>query len=270
VVGAASAFQLLRKPDQPESRTALRMAIGMFALVAPAQLVIGDLSGKLMAHYQPAKLAAVEAFWETRAEQAFHIAAWPDRATQSNRFELSIPKAGSLIVAGKTTAEIPGLKSFPREDQPPAAIVFWAFRIMVGLGLLMIALGFWGGFLWWRGRLEQTRLFLRAAVAMGPAGFVAVVSGWVVAEVGRQPFVVYGHLRTADAVSPVPAAHVGFSLIAFMVVYAVVFSAGALYILRLVVEGPLAAEPPPRAPRPPGTALGAVPGQSLEEPHDEP
>lgn len=267
-VGAASAFQLLRRAGQPESSAGLKMAIGMFALVAPLQLVVGDASGKLMARYQPAKLAAVEAFWTTKAEQAFHIAAWPDRDIQGNRFELSIPKAGSLIVAGKTTAEIPGLRSFPRQDQPPAFIVFWAFRVMVGLGLLMAGLGLWGVVLWLRRRIES-RMFLRACVAMGPAGFVAVVAGWIVAEVGRQPYVVYGQLRTSDAVSPVPTGHVAFSLIVFMAVYAVIFTAGVLYMLRLVAEGPQPGEPPPEATRPPGSALGAAPGQLNAEPsHD--
>ena len=264
VVGAASAFQLLRRPDQAESRAGLRMAIGMFALVAPLQLVAGDMSGKLMAHYQPAKLAAVEGFWETRAEQAFHVVAWPDREAQDNRFELAIPKLGSLIVAGDASKEIRGLKSFARQDQPPAAIVFWAFRVMVGLGLLMIALGFVGVFLWLRGRLEATRLYLRACIAMAPAGFIAVVAGWIVAEVGRQPYVVYGYLRTADAVSPVPAAHVATSLIVFMLVYASVFSAGALYIFRLVVLGPQAVNQ--AAPESPGAQFPEAPGHGLGDP----
>ena len=261
VVGAASAFQLLRRPEQAESRAGLRMAIGMFALVAPLQLVVGDISGKMMLHYQPAKLAAVEGFWETKAEQAFHIAAWPDRAAQANRFELSIPKLGSLIVAGDASAEIRGLKSFARQDQPPSFIVFWAFRVMVGLGLLMIGLGFLGVFLWVRGRLETTRLYPRACVAMGPAGFVAVVAGWIVAEVGRQPYVVYGYLRTADAVSPVPAAHVAVSLVTFMLVYAFVFTAGAIYILRLMAAGPEVANA--AIPEPTAQAFPAAPGHGL-------
>jgi len=150
-----------------------------------------------------------------------------------------------------------------------AFIVFWAFRIMVGLGLLMAGLGLWGVVLWLRRRIDSSPIFLRACVAMGPAGFVAVVAGWIVAEVGRQPYVVYGQLRTADGVSPVPTGHVAFSLVVFMAVYAVIFTAGVLYMLRLIAEGPGAAEPAPEAPRPPGTALGAAPGQPKPEPsHD--
>jgi cytochrome d ubiquinol oxidase subunit I len=266
VVGGASAWQLLRRPEQPESRMALRMAVGMFALVAPLQLAVGHWSGHVMTEHQPAKLAAVEAYWETRDDQPFHILAWPDRELEGNAWAISIPKAGAWINAFQSTLEITGLRDFPKEDRPPAAIVFYAFRLMVGLGLLMIALGVWGLWLWRRGRLYTTRPFLRACMAMAPMGFVAVISGWVVAEVGRQPWVVYGVLRTRDAVSPVPASHVGFSLLAYVTVYAVVFTAGALYILRLLREGPVAGshdEPPPEQ-RPPGWSLAAGPEGAAE------
>lgn len=258
VVGAASAWALLRRPQEPESNVALRMAIGMLAVVAPLQLLVGDLSGKEVGRVQPAKLAAIEAFWETRAEQPFHIAAWPDRAREGNRFELSIPRLGSLITAGSTSAEVQGLKAFAPEDRPPVFIVFWAFRVMVGLGVAMIGVGAWGAWLVLRRRRPETnRPFLWAAVAMGPAGFVAVVSGWIVAEVGRQPYTVYGLLRTADSVSPVSAGAVSASLLAFMTVYAVVFSVGALYILRLIHRGP-EAEPPESGGEGPANPLAAV------------
>lgn len=270
VVGAASAWRLLKRPDEPESGIALRMAIGMFAIVAPLQLVVGDLSGKEVLRVQPAKLAAIEAFWETRADQAFHIAAWPDRTAEKNHWEISIPKVGSWIVAGDSAAEIKGLKAFAPQDRPPVAIVFWAFRVMVGLGLCMIALGLAGAWLIWRtAGPERCRPYLWACVAMGPTGFVAVISGWIVAEVGRQPYVVYGLLRTADAVSPVGAGTVSASLLAFLVVYGVVFSVGALYILRLIAQGPQPPEPedtqPPLKPRPPGYALGAAPDPAERE-----
>ena len=264
VVGGASAWRLLKNREDQESCIALKMAIGMFAIVAPLQLLVGDLSGKEVLEVQPAKLAAIEAFWETRTEQPFHIAAWPDRAAEKNHWEISIPKIGSWITAGRSDAEIKGLKSFAPEDRPPVAIVFWSFRVMVGLGVAMILLGLWGAWLIWRGGgPEKHPLFLKAAVAMSPAGFVAVIAGWIVAEVGRQPWVVTGVLRTRDAVSPVGAGEVSASLLAFMVVYAIVFTVGALYILRLIAEGPkpAAAEDtePPLKPRPPGYALGAAP-----------
>jgi cytochrome bd ubiquinol oxidase subunit I len=258
VVGAASAWRILRRGPEPESKIALRMAIGMFAVVAPIQALVGDLSGKEVLHVQPAKLAAIEAFWETKSEQAFHIVAWPDRATESNRFEISIPKLGSLITAGSTDAEIKGLKDFAKEDRPPVFIVFWAFRVMVGLGLLMIGLGAWGVWLIWRRKLEQTRPFLWAAVAMGPAGFLAVISGWVVAEVGRQPWTVTGVLRTADSVSPIGAGEVSASLLGFMIVYAIIFTVGVLYILRLIAEGPKPEGAPSADGEPPGNPLAAI------------
>ena len=261
VVGAASAWRLLRRPAEPESQMSLRMAIGMLAIVAPLQLVAGDLSGKDVLRLQPAKLAAIEAFWDTKAEQAFHIAAWPDRALERNVWEISIPKVGSLITGGSVSAEIRGLKSFPPEDRPPVGVVFWAFRVMVGLGLAMIALGGWGAWLCVKGDPARARLFLSAMLAMGPAGFVAVISGWIVAEVGRQPYVIYGVLRTADAVSPVGAGQVSVSLLAFLVIYGIIFSVGVLYILRLIAEGPLSGsdEPTPEQPRAPGSALAAAP-----------
>ena len=238
VVGAASAWRLLRDSEEGESSTALRMAIGMFAIVAPLQLVAGDISGKQVEHLQPAKLAAIEAFWDTKAEQAFHIVAWPDRALEGNRFDLSVPKLGSWITAGRTDAEIKGLKAFAPKDRPPVFLVFWAFRVMVGLGVAMIGLGLWGAWLCWRKGPERSRPFLMAATAMGPAGFVSVICGWIVAEVGRQPYVIYGILRTENAVSPVDAGQVSVSLLGFLVVYAIIFTVGVLYILRLIAEGP--------------------------------
>ncbi|HEY0649077.1 cytochrome ubiquinol oxidase subunit I [Phenylobacterium sp.] len=258
VVGAASAWRILRRGPEPEAKIALRMAIGMFAVVAPLQLVVGDFSGKEMLQVQPAKLAAVEAFWETRREQAFHVIAWPDRATERNRFEVSIPKLGSWITAGSTSAEITGLKAFAPQDRPPVFIVFWAFRIMVGLGVLMIGLGAWGAWLIWRRKLEASKPFLYAAVAMGPAGFVAVICGWIVAEVGRQPYTVTGLLRTADSVSPVGAGQVSASLLAFMIVYAIIFSVGVLYILRLIAEGPTPEAAPDARGEAPGNPLAAL------------
>jgi cytochrome d ubiquinol oxidase subunit I len=260
VVGAASAWRLLKAPDEEASCIALKMAIGMFAITAPLQLLVGDLSGKQVLQLQPAKLAAIEAFWETRTEQPFHIAAWPDRKAEANRWELAVPKLGSWIAAGRTDARIQGLKAFPAADRPPVFIVFWSFRIMVGLGLAMIGLGAWGAWLSWRnGGPQHSRPYLWACVAMGPAGFVAVIAGWIVAEVGRQPWVIYGVLRTADAVSPVGAGPVSVSLLAFMAIYAVVFSVGALYILRLIAAGPNAAAVEDGRPRPPGYALAAAP-----------
>lgn len=260
VVGAASAWRLLKDRDETESGIALRMAIGMFAIVAPLQLIAGDLSGKQVERLQPAKLAAIEAFWDTKTGQAFRVVAWPDRKIAGDRWELSIPKFGSLITAGGADAEVKGLKDVAPRERPAVFLVFWAFRVMVGLGVAMIGMGAWGAWLTLRGGPERSPLFLSACVAMGPAGFVSVIAGWVVAEVGRQPYVIYGILRTADAVSPVGAGQVSASLIGFLTVYAVIFSVGVLYILRMMAEGPVAgaADPSPEG-RAPGSALAAAP-----------
>ena len=266
VVGAASAWQLLRNRDQAESRIALIMAIGMIAIVAPLQLWAGHWSGIVAKDHQPGKLAAIEGYWETGTNHPLILFAIPDRETQSNHFELAIPGAGVIVAPADEVVQ--GLDAFPREDQPPVFIVFWSFRIMVGLGLLMIGLGLWGAWLYWRKRLFDSRTFLRFAVAMGPAGFIAVLAGWIVTEVGRQPWVVQGVLRTADAVSPVTAGSVATSLLIYVVVYAIVFVAGALYILRLLNEGPVsgAAEPRPEGQRAPGTPLAAAPEETPGDP----
>ncbi|HVZ99003.1 MAG TPA: cytochrome ubiquinol oxidase subunit I [Caulobacterales bacterium] len=261
VVGGASAFSLLRGRAQPESRTALRMAILMMALVAPLQIVFGDISGKIAHQYQPAKVAAMEGWWESGVQPS-HLIGWPNEDSERTDLAVSLPQgAGSWIVAGDSRAELQGLKAFPRSERPPVWIVFWAFRVMVAMGVVMVALGVWGAVLWIAKRLDAAKLYQRAAVLAAPSGFVAVLCGWISAEVGRQPYVVYGVMRTADAVSPVAGGQVGLSLLVFVIVYAIVFSAGALYIIRLIAQGPDSEEPPPQAhDRAPGTALAASGG----------
>lgn len=264
VVGAASAFQLLKNRDHAESRIALRMAIGLIALAAPAQLLAGHWSGTVAKDLQPSKLAAIEAYWETKANHPLNLFAIPDRAAEKNHFEIALPGAG--IVVAPPDEVVRGLKSFPPADRPPVFPVFWGFRVMVGLGLLMIGLGLWGAWLIWRRRLDDHRGFLRFATAMGPSGFVAVLAGWIVTEVGRQPYLVFGVLRTADGVSPVSRGEVATSLLVYLIVYAIVFVAGAIYILRLMAEGPRAAAAEPvREPRPPGWALAAAPDDTTGE-----
>jgi cytochrome d ubiquinol oxidase subunit I len=272
VVGAASAYRVLKERAQKtrdggpvegwtESRISLVMAIGLVAVLAPLQLLAGHWSGEVAHEHQPSKTAAIEGYWETRADQPLHLFGIPDRAAQKNHLEVSIPGVGNLIQNVPKDEVIKGLDQWDREDQPPVFIPFFAFRIMVGLGLLMIALGVGGALLYWRKRLFDSGWFLRFCVAMGPSGFIAVLAGWMVTEVGRQPWLVYGVLRTRDAVSPVTAGEVATSLIAYMSVYAVVFTAGAIFILRLMAEGPVAAltEPAPRQDRAPGSALARAP-----------
>ena len=261
VVGGASAWRLLRVPDEAESRIGLRMAIGLLAVVAPLQLIAGHVSGEMVRVHQPLKLAAIESWWRTQADQPQHLVGLPDRRAAATGAEVSIPHLGNWVQGVSRATVIPGLDAYPRDEWPVVWLVFWSFRIMVGLGLAMIGLGFWGLWLWRKQKLEPSSWFLRAAVAMGPMGFVSVICGWIVAEAGRQPFVIYGVLRTADAVSPVPAGSVTASLLGFMIIYAIVFSAGVLYIFRLLSEGPAgrANDPPAMAQRAPGSALAATP-----------
>ena len=259
VLGAA-ALQLLRGADTEESRVMRRMAIGLVAVLAPLQLLIGHESGKVAHEHQPTKVAAVEGWWET-GRQSTILLGWPDDAAETTHVLLQTPKGwGGWVVTGDAGAVVKGLKAWPRSERPPTLIPFWAFRVMVGMGLLMIAVGLWGAVLWRSGRLERSRLFHWAALLSGPAGFIAVITGWMTAEVGRQPYVVFGALRTADAVSPTPAGAVGASLLVFIVTYAVVFTAGAVYIGRLLIQGPGPAEGPPEAPEPPGNPLAMAGG----------
>ena len=257
VVAGASAFALLTKKAIAESRTALRMSVLMMALVAPLQVLVGHESGVVAHEYQPAKVAAMEGWWETKAQQPTLLFGWPDEDAETTHAAIGIPGMGSWIVAGDANAEVKGLDAFAKEDRPPVWITFWAFRVMVGMGFLMVGLGLWGAVVWLLKRLDTATLYHRALVIAAPSGFIAVLAGWISAEVGRQPWVVYGVLRTADAVSPVPAGSVATSLLFFMVVYAIVFSAGALYILRLISKGPDSDEDPPKqTSEPPGSPLG--------------
>ncbi len=228
----------------PHGRIMLGMALSLIVWLAPLQLVIGDLHGLNAREHQPAKIAAVEAHWETQKGAPLILFAWPNVNTESNDFEIAIPKLGSLVLTHEWDGEIRGLKSFPPEDRPNPIIPFFAFRIMVGIGVIMIALGLTGAVLWLTGRLYASRWFLKAMVWASPLGFIAVLSGWFVAEVGRQPFTVYGILRTADSVSPVGGGSVLTSIILFVLVYGIVFGAGIYYMARLVAGGPEAPSEP--------------------------
>ncbi len=257
VVAGGSAFSLLRKRAIAESGTALRMAVLMMALVAPVQILVGHESGLVAGEHQPAKVAALEGWWTTRTEQPSVLIGFPNESAQRNELELAVPGLGSTVNNADANTTLPGLDSFAENERPPVFIVFWAFRVMVAMGLAMVALGIWGAIAWAMGKLNDAKWYQRAAVLAAPSGFVAVLAGWILAEVGRQPYVVYGVLRTADAVSPVTAASVATSLLVFIITYAIVFSAGALYILRLIGKGPDTEETPPRSDEPPGTTLGA-------------
>lgn len=238
VVSGIGAWYILRHRSLPHGRIMLGMGLSLIVWLAPLQLVIGDMHGLNALEYQPAKVAAIEANWETRSDMPLVLFAWPDVETESNLYEIAIPDLGSLILTHEWDGEVRGLKSFPPDERPNPVIPFFSFRIMVGIGFIMIGLGFIGAILWLRGRLYTTRWFLRAMVMASPLGFIAVLAGWFVAEVGRQPWVVYGVLRTADAVSPVAGGSVLTSLALFVIVYGIIFGAGVFYMGKLVAEGP--------------------------------
>ena len=247
VVSGIGAWYILRDRSAAAGRIMLGMALSLIVWLAPLQLVIGDLHGLNAREHQPAKIAAVEAHWETRRDAPLVLFAWPDVKTESNLYEIAIPDLGSLILTHEWDGEVRGLKSFPPEDRPNPIIPFFSFRIMVGIGFIMIALGLTGAVLWLMGRLYTTRWYLHAMTFAAPLGFIAVLAGWFVAEVGRQPWVVYGVLRTADAVSPVPGGSVLASIILFVIVYGIVFGAGIYYMAKLVARGPDTMPPVPDA-----------------------
>ncbi|MFT3728859.1 MAG: cytochrome ubiquinol oxidase subunit I [Terricaulis sp.] len=258
VVGGASAFALLAGRPKAESGTSLRMAILMMAVVGPMQIMAGHESGIVAHAHQPAKVAALEGWWTTRPSQPTVLIGFPNEQAQRNDLALEVSGLGSAVNNLPADETVRGLDSFAAQDRPPVFITFWAFRVMVGMGLVMVALGLWGAALWAAKRVDTAKWFQRAAMLAAPSGFVAVVCGWIVAEVGRQPFLVYGVLRTADGVAPVQAGQVGFSLLMFIVTYAIVFTAGAIYILRLINKGPDSHEPEPKQNEPPGSTLGAA------------
>jgi cytochrome d ubiquinol oxidase subunit I len=238
VVLAVGARYLVAGRHIEEGRTMLRMAIGLTAILAPLQLVLGDLHGLNTLEHQPIKIAAMEAHWDGSKPGDFHIFAWPDERAGRNRFEVSIPKAASLILTHRMNGLFPGLNSVPESERPPVALVFFSFRIMLAIGFFMIAAALLGAFLWWRGTLFEARWYLRVMAQTWWTGFVAVIAGWVVTESGRQPWIVQGMQRTADAISPVPGATIAGTLALFVIAYGVVFSFGIYYINRLIAHGP--------------------------------
>jgi cytochrome d ubiquinol oxidase subunit I len=245
------------------------MAMWMATLVAPLQLVLGDLHGANTYEHQPAKVAAMEGHFETERGAESVLFGWPDAEAGTTRFALGIPYLASLYLTHELNGEVTGLKAFPRDTWPTnLPLVFWAFRIMVGMGLLMILLGLASAWLRWKDRLYDTGWLHRFAVAMGPSGLIAVTAGWIVTEAGRQPFTVYGLLRTADSVSPIAAPAVAASLAAFIVVYFAVFGAGIWYLFRLFRQTPHAHEEGPPPGRPIRTA-GITPAPAMADGADD-
>lgn len=241
MVAGVGAWHLLREPENPRARLQYSLALWVITVVTPLQIAVGDLHGQHTLKVQPQKIAAIEGSWTrppTDAGEPLRLFALPDMQARQNHYELAIPRLGSVYLTHDLTGTIAALDEFAAEDIPPVLPVFFAFRLMVGLGLLMCAQGLLSLVLRWRGRLFQARWLQRASVCMAPAGFLAMLSGWVVTEVGRQPFTVYGLLRTADSVSSVSRQQVLGSTLGILIFYMSVFGFG-LYILLRVLRKPV-------------------------------
>ncbi len=274
-IAATGAWHLRRGNDSRAIRKTLSMAMWLILVLAPVQALIGDAHGLNTLKYQPAKLAAIEGHWKNDEAQGMPLVliGWPDMEREETRWAVTVPRLGGLLLAHDWNGQVTGLRDFPKENRPNSTIVFWSFRIMVGLGTLMIALGIWSLALRRNGQLWSSPKFLLATTLMGPAGLIALLAGWFTTEVGRQPFVVYGVQRTADAVSAHDLGTVSVTLAAFVLVYFFVFGAGAAYVLRLLRKGPIGGEGRstieggPGAERHPGRPISAaaeiVPSQSF-------
>lgn len=238
MVGATGAYHLLRDKTSRQARIMLSMAMWMAAIVTPVQIFVGDLHGLNTLEYQPAKIAAMEGHYESHKGAPLILFGIPDDEAETTHFAIEVPKLGSLILTHEWDGELQGLKAFPKNERPKALIPFFTFRIMVGLGFLMLLVGAWSLLQRWRRKLYEDRWLHRAVLLMGPSGFIAVLAGWYTTEVGRQPYTIYGLLRTEDSLSAVDAGTVGASLVAFIVVYFIVFGAGTFYLFRLMRRPP--------------------------------
>ena len=238
VVGGVGAFYLWNKRHIPQARIMLGMAVIMAALVAPTQLFVGHMHGENTMHHQPAKVAAMEGNWDHTTNAPLYLFGWPDQKAEETKYGITIPGGASWVLTGDVNGEIPNLKSFAPEDRPPVAWVFWSFRVMVGLGMLMILIGAVSAVQYFRGKLFESRWLHGWWMLMMPSGFVALLAGWFVTEIGRQPWTAYGVIRTAESVSPaILGPQVAWSLLAFVVMYTFVFGAGSYYILKLIGKG---------------------------------
>jgi cytochrome bd ubiquinol oxidase subunit I len=265
-VGASGAWHLLRRHDTPAVRTMLSMAMWLVLIVAPVQIALGDAHGLVTREYQPAKIAAMEGHWENKpgASVPLILFGWPDMTAETTRYAVEVPHLGSLILTHSWNGQIAGLKDFAPEDRPDSTIVFWTFRVMAGLGFLILLLGLWSAWARWRNVLFESRNFLRFVLAMGPAGLIAIIAGWLTTEIGRQPWVIYGVMRTKDAVSNHSALELSVTLILFIVLYTAVFGTGIRYLLKMAAKGPgHLPEPDPESGRP-ARPLSAVALETVE------
>ncbi len=254
VIAGISAYYLLKEKEIVLFRRSLAISLVMAALFAPLQIYQGDVSGRQVFHHQPAKLAAMEAHWETNTKGGapFAVIALPDVEAEKNLFAVDIPDGLSLLVTHSFNGRVQGLKEFPKKDRPNVFILFWSFRLMVAIGFILLFVMVWAAVLWRRGRLYSHRPFLRTLMVLHPLGFVATELGWVTNEVGRQPWLVYNLMRTAEGVSPIPAGNVIWSLSLFLVIFIVVGTSYFCYVVKTLRTGPDMSSPIPPIQRPAG------------------
>ncbi|WP_341318747.1 cytochrome ubiquinol oxidase subunit I [Paraburkholderia sp. IMGN_8] len=239
VVAATGAWHLLRGRRDPAVRTMFSMALWLLLAFAPLQILVGDAHGLNTRRYQPIKIAAIEGLWDTEQRgTALNLFGIPDMAAETTRYRVAIPHLGSLILTHSWDGAIVGMKSVPPADRPNSTLIFWTFRIMAGLGMLIALMAVAGFVLRRRDQLFNSQLFQRFVLVMGPSGFICLLAGWITTEAGRQPWVVYGVMRTSQSLSPITAQQVGVSLFAFVVVYSLVFGTGIYYMIKLACAGP--------------------------------
>ena len=238
-IAASASWHLLNGNKTSAMKKMLSMSIWIILILAPIQALIGDMHGLNTLKHQPAKIAAIEGHWQNNPGEATPLILFgiPDMDEEKTKYALQIPYLGSLILTHSLDKQVPALKEFPKDDRPNSLIVFWSFRIMVGLGMLMILVGVWGTWLRYKKKLYQSNLFLRFTFLMAPSGLIAILAGWFTTEVGRQPWVVYGIQRTRDAVSAHGEMHMSISLLIFFIVYGSVFGIGYAYMLKLIRKG---------------------------------
>ncbi len=242
VVGGVSAWYLKHNKYVAEAKVMFAMAMLIAFFVAPMQIFFGDIHGLNTLKHQPAKIAAIEGIWETKQGSPLRLFGVPDQLSEKTKYTVEIPKLASIILTHSVNGEVKGLKEWLPNERPPVFLVFWSFRIMVAMGLLMAITGLISFFLYLQQQLFSTNWFQSWCIWMSPAGFIAVLAGWFVTEIGRQPYVVYGIVRTSEVVSNIPGKHVFISLIAFIVIYGFIFGAAIYYILQLIKKGPVLPE----------------------------
>ena len=238
VVGGVAAYYLLKKINTEHAKKMFAMSMIMAVFVSPLQLVLGHMHGENTLKHQPLKVAAMEGNWNRGKNKPLYLFGIPNEKEERIDYAIKIPGGASLVLTGKFDGEIPGLNDAKFEDRPRVATVFWSFRVMVGIGIAMIFTGIMAAFLFFRKKLFTSKAFQVWCVMMIPSGFIAVIAGWFVTEIGRQPYTVYGLLKTADSISPVVAEQVAITLLTFIIVYTFLFGSGLYYIIKLIKAGP--------------------------------